>query len=75
MDLQHIIDIIFGTVLAALIGFGKWIVTQMTNRPTKEEVRQLINDRQEVQLVQVQDIKEDIQRLEKKIDKLIDKSS
>ena len=74
MDLQHIIDIVFGTVLAALVGFGKWIVTQVQNKPSREEVRQLIIDKQEAQVVQVQDIKEDIQRLEKKIDKLIDNS-
>lgn len=74
MDFQHFIDIVFGTVLSAVVAFGAWIVKQVQSKPSREEVRQLISDKQEAHVVQVQDIKEDIQRLEKKIDKLIDKA-
>lgn len=73
MDFQHAIDVIFGTVLVALIGFGKWIVTQVNSKPDRAEVRELIQDKNQMYAVYVQELKEDIKRLEEKLDRLLDK--
>lgn len=73
MDFQHFIDTIFGTVLTGLIAFGAWIVKQVNSKPDRAEVRELIQDKNQMYTVYVQELKEDIKRLEEKLDKLLDK--
>lgn len=73
MDFQHFLDIIFGTVLTGLTGFGAWVVRQLNDKPTKAEVRELIHDKQEANIIYIQELKEDIRRIELKLDKLIEK--
>mgnify|MGYP001576065334 CR=1 FL=1 len=74
MDFQDIINTGFAIAVTGLLAFGKWIVAQINTRPTRAEIRELFDDKQLTYMIYIQDIKEDIRRLEAKIDKLFESS-
>lgn len=64
------------TILSLWLGSIEWRLRNMSNelskRPTRSESQNYIDIRQEVLRQSTGDLKDDVKRLEEKIDKLID---
>lgn len=73
---MNILEIIIASILGLWLGSNEWRLRNMNNELKrtldKDDIRDLIDLKQEVLRSEQQDIKEDLRRLEAKIDKLID---
>lgn len=70
MELKELLNLLW----APAVAFGAWVVKELNSKTSKKEVRELIQDKYFIYTVYVQELKEDIKRLENKLDRLIDKS-
>lgn len=73
---MNIIETVVGGVALMLFGSQEYRMRRMRDdlnlKPTRREVSELVDLKQEASKVVTQDIKKDIEKLEKKIDKLIE---
>lgn len=73
---NYILEVILTAVIATWLGSMEWRLRNVANKqsrlPDRHEVREIIELKQEALRVAQQDIKNDVVRLEHKIDKMIE---
>ena len=77
--MQFGLEAIIATITAAWLGSTEWRLRTMQNKlaetATRKETQELIDLKQEALKALQREIKEDIQRVEQKIDRLIERQS
>lgn len=77
MELQDILQYLLIPVLLAYVGYNERSKSKMDQRLQKaisrEDLERAVHQSKEIQQIQHADTKEDIKRLEKKIDRLLER--
>ena len=67
-----IIDILAGVIITTLAGTQGYIMKKLSEKPSRQEVYKTIDTKLESTKVIERELKEDVKRLETKIDRLIE---
>lgn len=75
--LDSIITTVIGVVLTAIIGSLQYrmkkIESELDKKINKLDVREFVKDKLDVYTVKISEVKEDLDRIENKLDRLIEK--